>query len=184
MVFRSSAAALIFSFTLWSRVDQRGCCSDLSFSREIALFSVSGISAFIAAPPVDIDGIREPVSGSLVYGNNIISGAVIPTSNAIGVIRYVHSFLAFLDFHLTYFPLPLYEYGGVGYSKFLQPVAFLLPINLLEEFSKPWCGTLEQSAPKPQNPKGEIRVIINIIIVKMMSQLGEFALIIGDLHIP
>ena len=32
--------------------------------------------AFIAAPPVDIDGIREPVAGSLIYGNNIISGAV------------------------------------------------------------------------------------------------------------
>ena len=29
------------------------------------------ILAFIAAPPVDIDGIREPVSGSLIYGNNI-----------------------------------------------------------------------------------------------------------------
>ena len=40
--------------------------------------------AFIAAPPVDIDGIREPVAGSLIYGNNIISGAVIPSSNAIG----------------------------------------------------------------------------------------------------
>jgi hypothetical protein len=26
------------------------------------------IIAFIAAPPVDIDGIREPVSGSLLYG--------------------------------------------------------------------------------------------------------------------
>ena len=33
------------------------------------------IIAFIAAPPVDIDGIREPVTG-LLYGNNIISGAV------------------------------------------------------------------------------------------------------------
>ena len=42
------------------------------------------IIAFVAAPPVDIDGIREPVSGSLLYGNNIISGAVVPTSNAIG----------------------------------------------------------------------------------------------------
>jgi hypothetical protein len=31
------------------------------------------------------DGIREPVSGSLLYGNNIISGAVVPTSNAIGM---------------------------------------------------------------------------------------------------
>jgi photosystem II P680 reaction center D1 protein len=27
---------------------------------------------FIAAPPVDIDGIREPVAGSLMYGNNIL----------------------------------------------------------------------------------------------------------------
>ena len=38
------------------------------------------IIAFVAAPPVDIDGIREPVAGSLMYGNNIISGAVIPVS--------------------------------------------------------------------------------------------------------
>ncbi|KAJ4699433.1 Photosystem II protein D1, partial [Melia azedarach] len=42
----------------------------------------------IAAPPVDIDGIREPVSGSLLYGNNIISGAIIPTSAAIGLHFY------------------------------------------------------------------------------------------------
>jgi photosystem II P680 reaction center D1 protein len=40
------------------------------------------------APPVDIDGIREPVSGSLLYGNNIITSAVIPSSNAIGVHFY------------------------------------------------------------------------------------------------
>jgi len=46
------------------------------------------IIAFIAAPPVDIDGIREPVSGSLMYGNNIISAAVVPTSNAIGLHFY------------------------------------------------------------------------------------------------
>ncbi len=46
------------------------------------------ILAFIAAPPVDIDGIREPVSGSLIYGNNIISAAVVPTSNAIGLHFY------------------------------------------------------------------------------------------------
>jgi photosystem II P680 reaction center D1 protein len=46
------------------------------------------ITAFIAAPPVDIDGIREPVAGSLLYGNNIISGAVIPSSNAIGMHLY------------------------------------------------------------------------------------------------
>ena len=46
------------------------------------------IIAFVAAPPVDIDGIREPVAGSLMYGNNIISGAVVPSSNAIGVHFY------------------------------------------------------------------------------------------------
>ena len=46
------------------------------------------ITAFLLAPPVDIDGIREPVAGSLVYGNNIITGAVIPSSNAIGVHFY------------------------------------------------------------------------------------------------
>ncbi|KAJ3667820.1 hypothetical protein LUZ60_018898 [Juncus effusus] len=46
------------------------------------------IIAFVAAPPVDIDGIREPVSGSLLYGNNIISGAIIPTSAAIGLHFY------------------------------------------------------------------------------------------------
>jgi len=46
------------------------------------------VIAFISAPPVDIDGIREPVAGSLIYGNNIISGAVVPSSNAIGVHFY------------------------------------------------------------------------------------------------
>jgi photosystem II P680 reaction center D1 protein len=46
------------------------------------------IISFIAAPLVDIDGICEPVSGSLLYGNNIISGAIIPTSVAIGLHFY------------------------------------------------------------------------------------------------
>jgi photosystem II P680 reaction center D1 protein len=35
-----------------------------------------------------MDGIREPISGSLLYGNNIISGAVVPSSNAIGLHFY------------------------------------------------------------------------------------------------
>ena len=47
------------------------------------------VIAFIAAPPVDIDGIREPVAGSLLYGNNIISGVVVSSSNAIGVHFYL-----------------------------------------------------------------------------------------------
>jgi photosystem II P680 reaction center D1 protein len=41
------------------------------------------IIAFIAAPLVDIDGICEPVFGSLLYENNIISSAIIPTSATI-----------------------------------------------------------------------------------------------------
>ena len=50
--------------------------------------TVCFLVAFIAAPPVDIDGIREPVAGSLLFGNNIISGAVVPSSNAIGLHFY------------------------------------------------------------------------------------------------
>ena len=46
------------------------------------------IVAFIAAPPVDLDGIREPVIGSLLGGNNIISATVVPTSAAIGLHLY------------------------------------------------------------------------------------------------
>ncbi|KAL2520684.1 Photosystem II protein D1 [Forsythia ovata] len=46
------------------------------------------IITFTAAHPVDIDGIRELVSGSVLYGNNIISGAIIPTSGAIGLHFY------------------------------------------------------------------------------------------------
>ncbi|KAM3216723.1 photosystem II protein D1-like [Capsicum annuum] len=45
------------------------------------------IIAFIAALPV-IDGIREPILGSLLYENNIISGAIIPTSATIGLHFY------------------------------------------------------------------------------------------------
>jgi len=54
----------------------------------LSLAIVAYIAAFIFAPGVDIDGIREPVAGSLLYGNNIITGAVIPSSNAIGVHFY------------------------------------------------------------------------------------------------
>jgi photosystem II P680 reaction center D1 protein len=46
------------------------------------------ILSVLFAPPVDIDGIREPVAGSLLYGNNIVTSALIPSSNAIGVHLY------------------------------------------------------------------------------------------------
>nr|YP_010260989.1 photosystem I reaction center protein D1 [Trentepohlia sp. BN17]UIB38743.1 photosystem I reaction center protein D1 [Trentepohlia sp. BN17] len=66
------------------------------------------IIAFIAAPPVDInmkkdksDGIREPVSGSFLYGNNIITGAVVPLSNAIGLL----SDSPFLAFYVHLYPI-------------------------------------------------------------------------------
>jgi photosystem II P680 reaction center D1 protein len=44
--------------------------------------------AFIVAPAVDMEGIRAPVVGSLLGGNNLISAAVIPTSAAIGLHFY------------------------------------------------------------------------------------------------
>lgn len=43
------------------------------------------LAAGLAAPAVDIDGIREPVAGGLLRGNNLASAAVLPSSNAIGV---------------------------------------------------------------------------------------------------
>jgi photosystem II P680 reaction center D1 protein len=46
------------------------------------------IIAFIAAPPVDMEGIREPILGSLLSGNNILTAAVIPSSAAIGLHFY------------------------------------------------------------------------------------------------
>jgi len=46
------------------------------------------IFSFLFGAPCDIDGIREPVSGSLLFGNNIISGSLIPSSNSIGLHFY------------------------------------------------------------------------------------------------
>jgi photosystem II P680 reaction center D1 protein len=54
----------------------------------LSVAAIVFVLAIIAAPPVDLDGIREPVAGSLMYGNNIISAAVVPSSNAIGLHLY------------------------------------------------------------------------------------------------
>lgn len=60
----------------------------------VFMFPTLAVSAlgFIVATcfqlPVDLDGIREPVMGSLLYGNNIISASTIPSSNAFGVHFY------------------------------------------------------------------------------------------------
>jgi len=46
------------------------------------------ILAFITAPSVDMEGIRDPIEGALLAGNNLITAAVIPTSAAIGLHFY------------------------------------------------------------------------------------------------
>ncbi len=50
--------------------------------------TVCFVIALIAAPSVDMEGIREPVIGSILGGNNIITAAVVPTSAAIGLHFY------------------------------------------------------------------------------------------------
>jgi photosystem II P680 reaction center D1 protein len=53
--------------------------------------------AFIAAPAVDMEGIRVPIASSLMDGNNFISAAVTPTSAAIGLHFYPIWVAASLD---------------------------------------------------------------------------------------
>jgi len=98
------------------------------------------IIAFIAAPPVDIDGIREPVSGSLLYGNNIISGAIIPTSAAIGLHFYPIWEAASVDEWL---------YNGGPYELIvlhLVPLVILVVSRNLVSGMSPWI-TVAYSAP-------------------------------------
>jgi photosystem II P680 reaction center D1 protein len=64
-----------------------GWCGVLMIPTLLAAITCFAI-AFVVAPPVDIDGIREPVIGSLMGGNNIITAAVVPTSAAIGLHFY------------------------------------------------------------------------------------------------
>jgi hypothetical protein len=52
------------------------------------VFRPNTYSSYCLTHTVDIDGIREPVAGSLLYGNNIISASVVPSSNAIGMHFY------------------------------------------------------------------------------------------------
>jgi photosystem II P680 reaction center D1 protein len=103
------------------------------------------ILAIIAAPPVDIDGIREPVSGSLLYGNNIITATVVPTSAAIGLHFYPIWEAASLDEWLYnggpyqlivfHFLIAIYAYMGreweLSYRLGMRPwiaVAFSAPV--------------------------------------------------------
>ena len=56
---------------------------------------ILAIIASIAGTHCDIDGIREPVDGSSLYGNNIITAGLIPSSNAIGIIGTFNLMLVF-----------------------------------------------------------------------------------------
>lgn len=51
---------------------------------------ISGLlsPSFIVALPVDIDGIRELVSGSLLYENNVVFGAIVSISVVTGLHFY------------------------------------------------------------------------------------------------
>jgi photosystem II P680 reaction center D1 protein len=60
----------------------------LFFFPTLLVATFTFIIAYTCQLPVDLDGIREPVMGSLLYGNNIISAATIPSSNAFGVHFY------------------------------------------------------------------------------------------------
>jgi photosystem II P680 reaction center D1 protein len=46
------------------------------------------IIVFTTAPGVDMEGIRDPIEGALLAGNNLITAAVVPTSTAIGLHFY------------------------------------------------------------------------------------------------
>ena len=50
--------------------------------------SIVFLIAIVIAPPVNLDPLGSPISGSLLDGNNIISAAVVPTSAAIGLHFY------------------------------------------------------------------------------------------------
>lgn len=103
------------------------------------------IIAFIAAPPVDLDGIREPVSGSLLYGNNIMTATIVPTSAAIGLHLYPMWEAASLDEWLynggpyqlivLHFLIAIFAYMGreweLSYRLGMRPwipVAFSAPV--------------------------------------------------------
>jgi len=68
---KKDAATLWGQFSNWiTSTDNRlyiGWFGTIMFPTLLAA-TTCFITAFIAAPPVDIDGIREPVAGSLLYG--------------------------------------------------------------------------------------------------------------------
>nr|UIB38937.1 photosystem II protein D1 [Trentepohlia sp. YN1317] len=66
--------------SLWTRF-----CNFITSTENRIYVGWFGVLMFPTFPFMFCDGIREPVSGSFLYGNNIITGAVVPLSNAIGL---------------------------------------------------------------------------------------------------
>lgn len=54
----------------------------------ISTAAITFILAFLMAPPVDIEGTGNLLSGALLSGNNLITAAVVPTSPAVGLHFY------------------------------------------------------------------------------------------------
>ena len=66
---------MVSSVGAWSRII--GFVLSTANRLYLCWFGTLIFPLLILAPPVDIDGIREPVAGSLLYGNNIITAPVI-----------------------------------------------------------------------------------------------------------
>lgn len=94
---------------------------------------------------MDIDGIREPVKGSLLGGNNLMMATVVPTSAAIGLHFYPIWDASTLDEWLyngglyelivLHFLIAIYAYMGrqweLSYRLGMRPwisVAFSVPV--------------------------------------------------------
>ena len=97
--------------------------------------------AFIVGTPCDIDGIRERVAGSLLYGNNILTAGLIPSSNAIGLHFYpVWSSLGFDEWLYNGGPyqlVALHFLGAVfGSSLFSAMHGSLVTSTLLSETAR------------------------------------------------
>jgi hypothetical protein len=136
------------------------------------------IIAFIAAPPVDIDGIREPVAGSLLYGNNIISGAVVPSSNAIGLHFYPVWEAASLDewlynggpFQLVvfHFLIGIYAYMGreweLSYRLGMRPWIFVA-------YSAPVCSKLNTTSSCTPSTCSELLVFLGAHCSQLCTDL-------------
>ncbi|RYR73930.1 hypothetical protein Ahy_A02g008511 [Arachis hypogaea] len=83
-IIPTSAAIGLHFYPIWEAASVDEWLYNGGPYEQIVLHFLLGVACYM----VDIDGIREPVSGSLLYRNNIISDAIIPTSAVIGLHFY------------------------------------------------------------------------------------------------